>query len=152
MAKSPGREIRVSQSKSSVLDAQMLVHLFTSLIVSFFFPSFQPCSLLSYRTVKYLWLAQGFSAWEARGLPPGEGPGEIQVCLDNVLLEYEELGRQTRNLLLKRMTWMIVLRKLITKTRVYSLEGPLGDGCPDPGLEWYASLDVVTCQGKQKRN
>lgn len=99
MAKSPGQEIRVCQSESSVLDAKMLVHLFTSLIVSFFFPSFQPCSLLNYRTVKYLrelWLAPGFSAWEARGLPPGEGPGEIQVCLDDMLLEYEELGRQTR--------------------------------------------------------
>lgn len=43
---------------------------------------------------------------------------------------------------------MIVLRKLITKASVYSLEGPTGDGCPDPGPQWHVSLEVVTCQGK----
>lgn len=126
------RDLCKSQSKSWHHLLVVVAHLFTSLIV-IPFVSFQSCSLLNYRTVTCLltewWLAHWFSTWEARG-PSAEGrETEKHIRLDSVLLEYEELWRNVRGACSRwEVTGVIVLRKLIAKAGVYSLEGQPADG------------------------
>lgn len=76
----------------------------------------------------------------------GKGDSEIEVCLDSMFLEYEEFWSKIRGICFWwKIIWVIVLKKLIIKVRVWSLEGYLRDGCFDLGLGWYLGFDVVIC-------
>lgn len=70
-----------------------------------------------------------------------------------MLLEYEVL-KENKNLLLMRNDLSDCFKDMFSDCKGKSLEPgrPSRNGCPDPCLERYIELDVVTCQGKRKRN